>query len=83
MDGLDNDNTFNFDIPALVNQPPKVFGAYGSDGSPIPAAISGSMFDDNGLGLDESADAKRRRIARVYTFPIVSFSDRGSDVWLV
>lgn len=57
------------ELPPLVNPPPQVFGSY-APGSPSGAAYSGAFFggeDQNGGNLDESNDAKRRRIARVAT----------------
>ncbi|KAI9803663.1 MAG: hypothetical protein M1833_000575 [Piccolia ochrophora] len=57
--------------PQIINTPPQIFGAYGPDGSPIPATLQGTIFDhdqafgqDQAGGLDESSEAKRRRIAR-------------------
>ena len=53
--------------PPLMNPPPQIFGAYGPDGQPLPADLpdmTGPMFTD-GMLLDESNEAKRRRIARV------------------
>lgn len=55
-----------FDMPQLVNQPPQIFGAYSSDGSPIPPVLNGSVFGDpNDASFDDLNDPKRRRIARV------------------
>jgi hypothetical protein len=53
--------------PPLMNPPPQIFGAYSADGLPIPANLpdlAGPLFGDGTL-LDESNEAKRRRIARV------------------
>ena len=64
------------EIPPLVNLPPQVFGSY-APGSPSGAAYSGALFegeDQNGGNLDESNDAKRRRIARVATPSYYSFT---------
>jgi hypothetical protein len=50
-----------------MNPPPQIFGAYGNDGMPMPpnmGDISQAIFGDGTL-LDESNEAKRRRIARV------------------
>ncbi len=58
-----------YDMSQYVpQQPPQIFGAYASDGTPIPASLPpGSYFGDlNDGGLDEN-DPKRRRIARVRT----------------
>lgn len=57
-----------FEMPMVINQPPRIFGAYNPDGSPIPPSLPGPLFSDSqmaGGNLDDSNDAKRRRIARV------------------
>jgi hypothetical protein len=76
MDPMGRDpNDLGFDMP-LMNQPPQIFGAYTSDGSPIPPSLNGQLFaDDMGLG-DDSNDAKRRRIARVRSVPPRSIQSR-------
>lgn len=55
--------------PQLMNQPPQVFGGYGPDGLPnmanMPPEMAAHMFNDPHMLLDESSEAKRRRIARV------------------
>ena len=63
----------SFDIPPLMNPPPQIFGAY-APGSPLGANFSGNFFtdDQNGGNIEESNDAKRRRIARVGILLIVS-----------
>jgi len=51
----------------MMNPPPQIFGAYSADGLPMPANLpdlTGPMFE-NGTLLDDSNEAKRRRIARV------------------
>ena len=53
--------------PPLMNAPPTIFGAYSADGMPMQANLpdmTGPIFTDGTL-LDESNEAKRRRIARV------------------
>lgn len=54
--------------PPLMNQPPQIFGGYTEHGMPMhqlgPDLGVGQMFGDHGL-LDDSQEAKRRRIARV------------------
>jgi hypothetical protein len=53
--------------PPMMNPPPQIFGAYSADGLPMAASLpdlGGPMFTDGTL-LDESSEAKRRRIARV------------------
>ena len=71
MDPLHQDNNGfqmpNMSAPPLMNPPPQIFGAYTADGLPMAANLadmSGSIFGDGTL-LDESNEAKRRRIARV------------------
>ncbi len=52
--------------PALINQPPQIFGGY--DGLPIQRLtpdMTAHMFGDPNTLLDDSNEAKRRRIARV------------------
>ncbi|KFZ15033.1 hypothetical protein V501_02933 [Pseudogymnoascus sp. VKM F-4519 (FW-2642)] len=49
--------------------PPQIFGSYAADGSPILTGLEGmgltsGMFGDAGTLLDDSNEAKRRRIAR-------------------
>lgn len=49
------------------NSPKQIFGAYNSDGSPVMPnldTVSSQMFGDTGTLLDDSSEAKRRRIAR-------------------
>ncbi|KAF3490488.1 C6 transcription factor [Arthroderma uncinatum] len=49
----------SFDNNALnTSQQPQLFGASNPDGSPVTTSLSGAVF------MDESNDAKRRRIAR-------------------
>ncbi|KAM7195961.1 hypothetical protein V8F33_006412 [Rhypophila sp. PSN 637] len=53
--------------PPLMNQPPQIFGGYTEHGMPIhhlpPDLVGAPMFGDHGL-LEDSNEAKRRRIAR-------------------
>ncbi|TVY62346.1 Fusaridione A cluster transcription factor fsdR [Lachnellula suecica] len=60
-----NGNGFMPQMPApqLMNPPPQIFGGYASDGLPD---LGQPLFGDGTL-LDESNEAKRRRIARVRT----------------
>ena len=55
----------SFTVPPLINPPPQIFG--GNDGSPTdPNFNAGQYFTEDLAGaMDESNDAKRRRIARV------------------
>lgn len=55
----------SFAIPPLMNPPPQIFG--GNDGSPTDPNFNGAPYFAEDLvgGIDESNDAKRRRIARV------------------
>ena len=57
----------SFAVPPIVNPPPQVFGNY-SQVSPLSTSYQNNYFTDDqgGLHADESNDAKRRRIARVY-----------------
>jgi len=60
----------NMQPPPLMNPPPQIFGAYDHDGMPMGASLAGmdtgGLFGDGmGGGMDESSEAKRRRIARV------------------
>jgi hypothetical protein len=56
-----------FEPPQIVNRPPQIFGGSHAEGSPAPSATPGPIFTDEQLSgnLDESNEAKRRRIARV------------------
>jgi hypothetical protein len=55
--------------PPLLNQPPQIFGAYGPDGLPALSHYShdlaAHMFPDSSMLLDDTNEAKKRRIARV------------------
>ncbi|KAI9646677.1 hypothetical protein NHQ30_004674 [Ciborinia camelliae] len=70
MDSMHHDNDAfmpQISPPSLMNPPPQIFGAYTADGLPISPALpdlNGTIFGDGTL-LDESNEAKRRRIARV------------------
>ncbi|KAF7543926.1 hypothetical protein G7Z17_g10352 [Cylindrodendrum hubeiense] len=49
--------------PPLINQPPQIFGSY--DGLPhLTNDLAAQMFSDSAMLLDDSVEAKRRRIAR-------------------
>ncbi|KAF2728004.1 hypothetical protein EJ04DRAFT_120312 [Polyplosphaeria fusca] len=50
--------------PALTNQPPRIFGNYNPNGSPIPPALPGPIFSQDDLDDGDQNDPKRRRIAR-------------------
>ena len=54
--------------PPLMNPPPQIFGGYNADplASINMSDLSQSIFADANL-MDESVEAKRRRIARVRT----------------
>ena len=56
-----------FHTPPIINPPPRIFGAGDPNGSPLSPNFLESLFsaEDQGAGLDESNEAKRRRIARV------------------
>lgn len=67
MDSMHHDNNAfmpQISAPPLMNPPPQIFGAYTADGLPALPDLTGPLFGDGTL-LDESNDAKRRRIARV------------------
>ncbi|GJN85880.1 hypothetical protein PLIIFM63780_009454 [Purpureocillium lilacinum] len=51
--------------PPLINQPPQIFGSYGPDGLPqMPPDLASHMFPDAHLLMEDTNEAKRRRIAR-------------------
>ncbi|OAA67664.1 fungal specific transcription factor domain-containing protein [Cordyceps fumosorosea ARSEF 2679] len=53
--------------PPLMNQPPQIFGSYAQDGMPNMAHMpdmTAHMFSDAQLLMEDTNDAKRRRIAR-------------------
>ena len=56
----------SFEVPPLINPPPQLFGPYAS-GSPTNAIFPRDYFgeEQNGGTVEESNEAKRRRIARV------------------
>lgn len=63
--GMNGNNGFqipnNMAPPPLMNQPPQIFGGYNT----MPELdLSSQMFGDVNL-MDDSIEAKRRRIARV------------------
>ncbi|OBT44738.1 hypothetical protein VE00_05331, partial [Pseudogymnoascus sp. WSF 3629] len=66
-----NPHTYPMHASAHLNHdpPPQIFGTYAADGSPILTGLEGmgltsGMFGDAGTLLDDSNEAKRRRIAR-------------------
>ena len=63
----DGNDSYGFDMSAnFMSQPPQIFGAYNSDGSPSQPVLSDSIFaDGNEQGSNDENDPKRRRIARV------------------
>lgn len=75
----------NFQIPGMgpppiMNQPPRIFGGYGPDGmanaSQMPADLAAHMFPDTHLLMEDTNEAKRRRIARVRESPHAVRSSR-------
>ncbi|OAA40364.1 Transcription factor [Metarhizium rileyi] len=62
----------NFQIPGMgpppiMNQPPQIFGGYGPDGlsnAQMPTDLAAHMFPDAHLLMEDTNEAKRRRIAR-------------------
>jgi hypothetical protein len=72
MDPRTNMDNLGYNMSQYMSQqPPQIFGAYTSDGSPIaPSLPGGNYFGDlNDGGFDEN-DPKRRRIARVCAYPL-------------
>lgn len=55
--------------PPLMNQPPQVFGGYNGDGLPnvpqMPPDLAAHMFPDTQFLMEDTFEAKRRRIAKV------------------
>lgn len=70
MDQLHHDNNGfmpQINAPPLMNPPPQMFGGYSNDGMPMVSNmgdLSQGIYGDGTL-MDESNEAKRRRIARV------------------
>ena len=62
--------------PQLMNPPPQIFGGYNGLQD---LDLGAQMFGDGGL-LDDSVEAKRRRIARVCLFRILMERGRGKDI---
>lgn len=56
-----------FNIPPIMNPPPQIFGGGDPNGSPLGPTFHGMQYfaDDQPGGVEESNEAKRRRIARV------------------
>ncbi|RDA95831.1 hypothetical protein CP533_5086 [Ophiocordyceps camponoti-saundersi (nom. inval.)] len=51
--------------PPVMNQPPQIFGPYGHEGMPhMTSDFASHMFPDAHLLMEDSNEAKRRRIAR-------------------
>lgn len=68
--------------PPLMNQPPQIFGTYGPDGlSQMAPDFASHMFPDSHLLMEDSNEAKRRRIARV-SIPSLSTSN-ANWAWLL
>jgi hypothetical protein len=70
MDPLHDIKGFQMPAPQLMNHnpPPQIFGGYTADGLPLNAGLgdlSGQLFGDPATLMDDSNEAKRRRIARV------------------
>lgn len=68
MDSFNSQDKPGFNITPLINNPPpQIFGGSDPNVSPSSQNFSGGPYfiDDQAGGLDESNDAKRRRIARV------------------
>ena len=65
--------------PQLMNPPPQIFGGY--NGLP-ELDLSAQMFGDSGL-LDDSVEAKRRRIARVCQYLFDEMVEGRKDALVV
>ncbi|KAG6009947.1 hypothetical protein E4U21_000718 [Claviceps maximensis] len=54
--------------PPLMNEPPQIFGGYNGDGLPniphMPPDLAAHMFPDAHLLMEDTTEAKRRRIAK-------------------
>lgn len=53
--------------PSMMNQPPQIFGGFAPDGMAMqhfPPELAAQMFGDPSTLLDDTNEAKRRRIAR-------------------
>jgi hypothetical protein len=48
-----------------MNTPPRIFGAYHPDGSPVTPTLPGPIFSSEQEAEDANNEAKRRRIAKV------------------
>jgi hypothetical protein len=61
-----NDDS-GFELPQLLNPPPQIFGGFNMDGPAIAPQLPGPIFteDQTQLSVEETNEAKRRRIARV------------------
>lgn len=71
MDTLHDINGFQMPAPQLINHnpPPQIFGGFTADGLPMSAGLGdlpGQLFGDPATLMDDSNEAKRRRIARVW-----------------
>lgn len=67
MDSLPNQqDSTSFNVSPIMNPPPQIFGDL--NGSPLAQNFNtGHFFTDDSIGsLDETSEAKRRRIARVW-----------------
>ncbi len=66
MNHHSRNGSMGFDVPGIANQPPQIFGAFNTDGTPAAAVLPGPVFQDHGdAGSADDNDPKRRRIARV------------------
>lgn len=53
--------------PPMMNPPPQIFGGYAPDGMTmqhLPPELAAQMFSDHSTLLDDTNEAKRRRISR-------------------
>ena len=83
MDNLSEDlDGMGYDMSHIMSQAPQIFGGFNTDGSPVTAGLSDSMFAENqDPGSVDENEAKRRRIARVRSrgveYPSLLISSAG------
>jgi hypothetical protein len=83
MDPIHDINSFQMPGPQLMshNPPPQIFGGFAASGLPMSADLdlSGQLFGDPTTLMDDSNEAKRRRIARVC--PEMQCGESLSLIW--
>lgn len=67
--------------PPLMNPPPQIFGGYNDHALGMPQLppdlLAAQMFADHGL-LEDTNEAKRRRIARVSSVMMIMMVEGGN-----